>query len=117
MYSRTFLKTFTATFFFFATATACLADADNLWSAVSRLSEQNWTANDELSSQQLAQLQQLAKAGDANAQYALGRIHMAKHEHPAAAQWLKQAAAQGHIPAEYAFASNAKRHNAYASAE
>lgn len=49
----------------------------------------------------LAQTQQAARQGNAQAQYDLGWAHWQRSEYLAALPWIKAAAAQGHAEAEY----------------
>ena len=86
-----------------------------LWTTLTSMAAHDWDSSEQLSSQQMSKLQQLAKTGDANAQFALGKILMVNHDHQAAGEWLQRAAEQGHMPAKYAFAGNARLHDAVAS--
>ena len=84
---------------------------EQLWHKVSSMQQANWNQEASLSEAEFVLLQQLAKKGDANAQYALGSILMAQHNHAQAAAWLKHAAEQGHAPARYSYNSNAAGHS------
>lgn len=87
------------------------AGSDALWNKLTTIATNGWMEIDSLSRQEMDKLSSLASTGDANAQYALGMIYQAKHEHEKAANWLKQAAEQGHAPARYSFNKNAVGHS------
>lgn len=103
--------------FLYASLSLSVQANPELWATLSNMAAHDWDSSEQLSSQQMSKLQQLAKAGDANAQYALGKILMVNHEHQAAASWLQRAAEQGHVPAQYAYASNARLHDKVASVD
>ena len=89
---------------------AVFAAANPLWDKLSSIAATGWMEVDSLSAKELKQLKSLSQSGDTNAQYALGMIYQAKHEHGKAAVWLKKAAAQGHVPARYSYNKNAAGH-------
>ena len=91
------------------------ADSESFWNKLTGIAANNWMEVDSLTSQEMAQLTKLSDAGDPNAQYALGMVCQAKHEHDKAAGWLKRAAEQGHVPAHYSYNKNAAGHPDVAS--
>ena len=91
------------------------ADSESFWNKLTGIAANNWMEVDLLTSQEIQQLTQLSDAGDPNAQYALGMIYQAKHDHDKAASWLKRAAKQGHVPARYSYNKNAAVHPDVAS--
>ena len=86
------------------------AEPESLWNKLSTIAANGWMEASSLSSQEMDQLTALSKSGDSNAQYALGMIYQTKHDHDKAANWLKHAAEQGHVPAQYSYNKNAAGH-------
>jgi hypothetical protein len=83
------------------------ADSVTLWDKLAVIAAGSWEHVNSLSSEETNQLKSLANTGDVNAQFALGVIHQAKHQHREAEYWLKMAADQGHMPARYSYVENA----------
>lgn len=91
------------------------AETNPLWDKLSAIAASGWMEVSSLTSQELKEVKSLSQSGDSNAQYALGMIYQAKHEHDKAATWLKKAAEQGHVPAHYSYNKNAAGHSDMAS--
>lgn len=86
------------------------ADSDPLWDKLAVIAAGSWGDAKSISKDEINQLKSMANAGDANAQFALGVLYQAKHQHRDAEYWLKLAADQGHIPARYSYVDNAAGH-------
>ena len=56
-----------------------------------------------LSATGVRQMQLEARAGQPNAQYAIGMLHAEQRDTAAALYWLHRAALQGHLPADYSY--------------
>lgn len=86
------------------------AERDPLWDKVSVVAAGSWNDVNSITSDDLDRLKSIANTGDANAQFALGVVYQARHQHREAEYWLKLAADQGHIPARYSYIENAAGH-------
>ena len=80
-----------------------LAESDQLWTKVRGMVVYDKTIAFGLTEQELSELKFLATSGDANAQFAMGIVCLAKHEFTDAEFFLEQAAAQGHVHAQYRY--------------
>ena len=94
---------------------AANAETNPLWDKLSSIAASGWMEVSSLTPQEFKQVKSLSQSGDLNAQYALGMIYQAKHEHDKASVWLKSAADQGHVPARYSYNKNAAEHSDMAS--
>lgn len=79
------------------------AESDQLWTKLRGIVMYDKTIAFGLTEQELTELKLLATSGDANAQYALGVVYLAKQDYADAELFLKQAATQGHVPAQYRY--------------
>jgi len=81
------------------------ADQTELWQKLTIAANDNWKNIDAITHEHINQLTSLAQSGDANSQFALGTIQQIKQYHFEAQRWLKLAADQGHLPAQYKLTS------------
>jgi len=87
----------------FALSGQLRAESDQFWTKLRGIVMYDKTMAFALTEQEFTQLKVLANSGDANAQFALGVVYLAKQEYSEAELPLKQAATQGHIPAQYRY--------------
>ena len=87
----------------FALSGQVRAESDQFWTKLRGIVMYDKTMAFALTEQEFTQLKVLANSGDANAQFALGVVYLAKQEYFDAELPLKQAATQGHIPAQYRY--------------
>ena len=87
----------------FALSGQLRAESDQFWTKLHGIVMYDKTMAFALTEQEFTQLKVLANSGDANAQFALGVVYLAKQEYFDAELPLKQAATQGHIPAQYRY--------------
>lgn len=87
------------------------ANSADLWQKLPIVANDDWSNTDVISSEDIKQLTSLAESGDANSQFALGAIQLARQNHYEAQHWLMLAAVQGHLPARYKYAEASAGYN------
>ena len=87
----------------FALPVSLHAESDQLWKKLLGIATYDKTTTHGLTDKELTELKFLANSGDANAQFALGVVFLARQEYTDAELYLKQSAEQGHVPAQYRY--------------
>jgi len=83
----------------FALPVCSQAKSDQLWTKVRGIVMYDKTIAFSLTDQEFNELKSLADSGDANAQYGLGVVYLARQNFRDAKTYLQLAANQGHQPA------------------
>lgn len=79
------------------------AKSDQLWTKLRGIAMYDKTIAFGLTDQEFTELKFLANSGDANAQFALGVVYLARQEYSDVEFYLNQAATQVHMPARYRY--------------
>ena len=79
------------------------AESDQLWTKLRGIVMYDKTIAFALTDQEFTELKLLANSGDANAEFALGIVYLARQEYADAELYLMQAATQGHVQAQYRY--------------